>query len=174
MAKRSYTAGFIVTTVLAGGLLASPPASAQQTRPVQELSPGQFAASQEAAAYAKPNCKHRAASHGVRSYWRERPDHGSSLQAVLRCGTKRWGYRHFNQRWSKNFERKIGATLAKPTVIIQEGNTLIYCRKYKISKKKYFFKVVYSVKDVPGSYTGDTGIITSTWDRKGARCHRAS
>ncbi|GAA3928295.1 hypothetical protein GCM10023085_06810 [Actinomadura viridis] len=80
MAKRSNAAAFSVTAALAGGPLASPPAAAQHTAPIRELSAGRFAASQEAAAYSKPNCKHRAAAHGVRSYWRERPDHGSSLQ----------------------------------------------------------------------------------------------
>ncbi|MBA8954484.1 hypothetical protein ACFQU9_45380 [Actinomadura namibiensis] len=128
-----------------------------------------------AAAYTKPNCKRKPAAEPITDYWRFVRKGSPPKGAVLRCGTTKWGYRHFSKRWSKSFEAKISKTLAAPTKpIIKNGNTLIYCRKYKISNAKYYFKVVYSVKDVPGSITGNTGIITSTWDKKSGTCDKAA
>lgn len=175
MVRLSYASGIILATTLTAGLVATSAASAEPVPRVNDQSGSQLASPEADAALAKPNCKHRAAAHGVRDYWRKRLGHGSApLQAVLRCGTEKWGYRHFNKRWSQGFEVKMGNTLAKPNVIIQLGNKLIYCRKYGISKKKFYFKVVYSIGDVPGSNTGDLGIITATWDKKGGKCDDAT
>lgn len=126
------------------------------------------------AAAAKPNCKHKPAAEPITDYWRFVKKGAPPKGAVLRCGTKKWGYRHFSKRWSTSFERNISKTLAHPKLIITNGNSRIYCRKYNTSSAKFYFKVVYSVKDVPGTSTGNTGIITSTWDKKGGTCDTAA
>ncbi|MFI0448232.1 hypothetical protein [Actinomadura sp. 6N118] len=124
------------------------------------------------AAAAKPNCKRKPAATPITDYWRFVKKGSPPKGAVLRCGTKKWGYRHFSKRWSKSFERNISKTLQAPKRIKKSGSSLIYCRRYNISTAKYNFKVVYSTKEVPGTSTGDTGIITSTWDKKGGSCDR--
>ncbi|MCW2913904.1 MAG: hypothetical protein JWN52_1972 [Actinomycetia bacterium] len=121
------------------------------------------------AAYSTPNCKKKAAAYRVRLYSRLYASHGLSA-APLRCGTSKWGYQHFSKRWSKSFEQNLSKTLRYPKFRYMFGATTIYCRYYGTSQAKYYFKVVYSTRDVPGASTGETGVITATWDKKGGTC----
>lgn len=144
MPTLSHTAGPFLAGTLTGSLVATPAASAQPMPRLHDQTTNRLTAPQDVAAfsigslasrtehmagqpssataaYARPNCKRKAAAHGVRSYWRKRLEHGDGpLQAVLRCGKpgkRGWGYRHFSKRWSNTLERKMDDTLAKPSFI---------------------------------------------------------
>jgi hypothetical protein len=104
-------------------------------------------------------CKGKSKKTIVRKYYR-----GVRVAAVLRCGTKNWGYRHIRARhgWSKNFDNKIRRTVATGVEETPLPGSKIFERVTNQCPPRVTFKVVTN----PLAYGGDKrinpqGIITA-------------
>ncbi|GII92776.1 hypothetical protein [Sinosporangium siamense] len=118
-------------------------------------------ASSGAAAF---NCTGRNPQHILARYGHSAD--GAEYPVPLRCGNRRWGYKHFAHRWSNSFESHLERTLNDPTVQQRGGSTRVVCRRVNASPERQWFKVVHTTD--PGDR--NLGIITAVWEGPSGTC----